>query len=189
MAGIRSVLVLVLGALLLAGCETTPQVSVDYNPQYAFAGKPRFAVVRPANNAVVNDLMAQRITGASESALTARGYAIVPPAQADMLVSFFVTSQDKADVHTYNTGFAYRRCWDPLRCAGWASPEVDVRYYTEGTLLIDFVDPASKTLEWRGSTSKRLPSKPSPADRDRIAKEVVEAIIAQYPPGSAAGVR
>jgi len=189
MASLRGVLFLLLSGLLLAACETTPAVSVDYNPQYAFAGKTRFAVVRPANGAVVNDLLAQRLTTAIESALTARGYSLVPAAQADMLVSFFVTSQNKADVSTYNTGFAYRRCWDPLRCAGWASPQVDVRYYTEGTLLIDFIDPASKTLEWRGSTSKRLPSKPSPADRDRIAKEVVEAIIAQYPPGGAGEVR
>jgi Domain of unknown function (DUF4136) len=186
MAVRSSYVIAALCALLLAGCETTPKVGVDYNPQYVFAGKTRFAVVRPTGPGM-NDLMVQRLGGAIESALAARGYRIVPAAQADMLVSFFVTSQNKADVHTYNTGFAYRRCWDPLRCAGWASPEVDVRYYTEGTLLIDFIDPASKTLEWRGTTSKRLASKPSPSERDELAKEVVDAIIAQYPPGAAAG--
>lgn len=171
-------------ALLLAACESTPRVAVDYNPGFAFAGKTRFAVIRPTVPGM-NDLMAQRLMSSIESALRARGYQIVPPEQAELYASFFVTSQNKADVQTYNSGFAYRRCWDPYRCAGWASPQVDVRYYTEGTLMIDVIDPASKSLQWRGTTSKRLPSKPSPAERDKIASEVVGAILAQYPPGAA----
>ena len=182
----RNPLARVLGllyVLLLAGCESTPNVGVDYNPQYAFIGKTRFAVVRPDASGA-NDLVSQRLVREIENSLQAKGYTLVAPSQAELLVSFFVTTQNKVDVRTYNTGYGYRRCWDPLRCAAWARPEVDVQHYNEGSLLIDVIDPASKTLEWRGTTSKRLPSKASPAERDKLAKQVVGAILAQYPPGS-----
>jgi len=186
-------LTLGLGLALLAGCASTPKVNVDHNPAYDFAGRATYAVLRPEaaiaatsgrGAPVMNDLMAERLTVAIERSLRSRGYTIVPPAEADMLVTFFVTAENRTDIHTYNTGFGYGRCWDPMRCAGWANPEVSVQNYTVGTLLIDFIDPKSGTLQWRGTTTKRLPSKPPSVEkRDQTAHDVVQAIIDQFPPG------
>lgn len=177
---------------IFAGCASSPKVSVDHSPNYAFAAKTRFAVLRPEaavaamggrGAPVMNDLMAQRLTTTIERALTARGYQIVPPGQADMFVTFFVTTENRTDIHTYNSGFGYGRCWDPMRCAGWANPEVSVQQYAVGTLFLDFIDPQSETLQWRGTTSTRLPSNPSQEKRDALADKVVTAIIDQFPPG------
>lgn len=177
---------------ILAGCASTPRVSVDHNPSFEFANKTRFAVLRPElavaalggrGAPVMNDLMAQRLTTTIERNLRERGYEVVPAPQADMYVTFFVTTENRTDVHTYNTGFGYGRCWDAWRCAAWASPEVSVQNYTVGTLFIDFIDPASEKLQWRGTTSTRLPSNPSQDRRDELAERVVHAIIAQFPPG------
>lgn len=177
---------------LLAGCASTPQVRVDHNPAFQFAGKVRFAVLRPElavaalggqGAPVMNDLMAQRFTTTIERNLRARGYEIVPRQQADMLVTFFVTTENRTDVRTYNSGFGYGRCWNTMHCAAWASPEVSVQNYKVGTLFIDFIDPASNTLQWRGTTSKRLPGNPSVEERDQLAELVVRAIIDQFPPG------
>ena len=183
-------LLLLIAAALLAGCETTPQVSTDFNPQYDFARSTKYAVMRPdvaqgagnARTAVVvpNDLLAQRLTMAIEGALIARGMQVVNPEQADMIVTFFVTTQNQVDVRTYNAGFGYGACWT-YRCAAWASPQVDVRNYKEGTLYVDFIDKATHKLQWRGVTSERLPSKPSREKRDQIVRDAVNAIIAQYP--------
>jgi hypothetical protein len=183
-----------LGVLIaiLAGCASTPKVSVDSNPGFAFAGKSKFAVLRPeaavaalggSGAPVMNDLIARRLTTALEQHLRARGYQVVTPAEADMFVSFYVTTENRTDVRTYNDGFGYGRCWDPYRCAGWASPEISVQHYTQGTLFVDFIDPESKTLQWRGTTSKRLPSNPTQQERDELVNLVVGAIIDQYPPG------
>lgn len=177
---------------LVTACASAPKVSVDHNPSFDFASKTRFAVLRPemamaalggGGAPVMNDLMARRLTNAIERELGSRGFALVPPDQADLLVTFFVTTDNRTDVRTYNTGFRYGRCWDPYRCAGWASPEISVQQYTVGTLFVDFVDPASKTLQWRGTTSHRLPSNPSQEKRDALVNEVVHAIIEQFPPG------
>lgn len=178
---------------LLAGCASTPKVRTDHNPAFQFAGKTRFAVLRPElavaalgghGAPVMNDLMAQRFTTTIERNLRERGFEIVPKQQADMYVTFFVTTENRTDVQTYNSGFGYGRCWNTMRCAAWASPEVSVQNYTVGTLFIDFIDPASNTLQWRGTTTKRLPGgNPSVEDRDKLAELVVHAIIDQFPPG------
>ena len=178
-------------ALLLGACETAPRVSTDFNPQFDFASRTRFAVLRPdvaqggntARTAVAvpNDLLAQRLTMAIEGALIARGMQVVPPAQADMIVTFFVTTQNQVDVRTYNAGFGYGACWSPYRCAMYANPQVDVRNYKEGTLYVDFIDKATRKLEWRGVTSKRLPTSPSREKRDQIVRDAVNAIVAKYP--------
>ncbi len=181
--------------MTLAGCASSPEVSTDYNTAYSFAGKTRLAVMKPeaamaalGKRAMVpgmNDLMARRISITIEKELEARGYQLVPAAKADLIVTFFVTSQNKTQVNNYNSGFGYRRCWDAYRCAAFASPQIDVKNYTEGTLFIDFIDTKDKTLQWRGVTSKRLPSKKaSISERDKLAAEVVAAILAKYPPGT-----
>jgi hypothetical protein len=183
---------LALGLAMLAACATTPRVSVDHNPDFDFGAKTRFAVMRPEaavaamggrGAPVMNDLMAQRLTRTIQTAMTARGFQMVSPAEADMFVTFFVTTENRTDIHTYNTGFGYGRCWDRFRCAGWANPEVSVQQYQMGTLFIDFIDPQSGVLQWRGTTSTRLPSNPSQEKRDETANKVVTAIIDQFPPG------
>ncbi len=169
---------------LLGGCTSTPNVSTDFNPAYDFSAKHSFALVRKASTgngaAQSNDLLSNRIESAITTALAARGFKVVEPAQADMLVSFFVTSQSKTDIRTYNDGFSYRRCWS-ISCNTMATT-VDVRNYEEGTLFIDFIDPASRELQWRGLVSKRLSSKRTSAERDKLIRESVEAVLATFPP-------
>lgn len=179
-------------SVVLAACETTPKVYTDYDPGFNFGSASSFAVMRPnaalaaaggQSQVFMNDLTANRLTLAIENALSAKGFRIVPPEQADMIVTFFVTSENKTDIRTYNSGMSYGRCWDPYRCARFSNPQVDVRHYKEGTLFIDFLDTSTKKLEWRGVTSKRLPSKPpTEQDRQQIVREVVGAIIDQFPP-------
>lgn len=169
---------------VLGACTSTPNVSTDYNPAFDFAGKHSFALLRPSSTgngvAQSNDLLNNRIESAITTTLSARGFKVVEPAQADMLVSFFVTSQSKTDIRTYNDGFSYRRCWS-ISCNTMATT-VDVRNYEEGTLFIDFIDPATRQLQWRGMVSKRLSSKRTSAERDKLVRESVEAVLATFPP-------
>lgn len=188
-------IVLIATLAVLTGCETTPQVSTDHDPSFNFAGKTRVAVMRPeqalaamGKGGVVtgmNDLLAGRLTHTIEGTLEARGYTIVPPAQADLIVSFMVATQNKMQVTSYNTGWGFAGCWRCGAYGGYGAQQIDVRNYTEGTLFIDVIDTRGKTLVWRGQSSKRLPTKASTSERDALAKEVVGAILAHFPPGSA----
>jgi Domain of unknown function (DUF4136) len=177
---------LVLLALLASACSTTPTVQTDYNSAYDFGRARAFAIVEPAtvSNSVAmstNDILHNRISSAIGAALTARGFEVVEPAQADMLVSFLVTTENKTEIHEYNTGFAYQNCW---RCGPYlGASSIDVDQYTEGTLFVDFIDPKSKQLQWRGTVSKRLSKSRTMEERKQMVDEIVTNVIAQFPPG------
>ena len=88
---------LLLLALLASACSVSPSVETDYNPEYDFSRAHSFAIVEPAavSNSVAvgsDDILHNRIREALASALTARGFRIAQAAQADMLVSFLVTT-------------------------------------------------------------------------------------------------
>ena len=175
-------------ALLAAACSTAPRVSTDFNDGYDFARAHTFAIVEPALVSqslpeASNDILHNRIDSAIRAALSARGFRVVDePAQADMLVSFLVTTENKTRVREYNMGYGYAGCW---RCGPWIGGNtIDVDQYTEGTLFIDFIDPKSKQLQWRGEVSKRLSKTRSMEERKRIIDEIVTSIVAQFPPGA-----
>jgi len=177
---------LVLLALLASACSTTPGVQTDYNSAYDFSGARSFAIVEPSTvsnslSMASNDILHNRIASAIGAALTARGFQLVEPAQADMLVSFLVTTENKTEIHEYNTGFAYQSCW---RCGPWmGASTIDVDQYTEGTLFVDFIDPKSKQLQWRGTVSKRLSKSRTMEERKQMVDEIVTSVIAKFPPG------
>ncbi len=55
--------------------------------------------------------------------------------------------------------------------------------YTEGTLFVDFIDPQSKQLQWRGMVSKRLSKSRTMEERKQMVDEIVTSVIAKFPPG------
>ena len=177
---------LLLLGLLASGCSTTPSVQTDYNSAYDFSRARSCAIVEPATvsnslSRASNDILHNRISSAIRAALAARGFQVVEPAQADMLVSFLVTTENKTQIHEYNTGFAYQRCW---RCGPYlGATTIDVDQYTEGTLFVDFIDPQSKQLQWRGMVSKRLSKSRTMEERKQMVDEIVTNVIAKFPPG------
>jgi hypothetical protein len=57
-----------------------------------------------------------------------------------------------------------------------------IRQYEEGTLVIDFVDAASRKLVWRGTGSGALESEPTPEETTRGIDRAVAKILEQFPP-------
>ncbi len=104
---------------------------------------------------------------AIETNLTGRGFECVEnPADADFLVTYGVVLDEKLRVNggvaTYGGygGYGGYGRWPVGVGAPTARP--DVRNYQESTLIIDFLDPASKDLVWRGWASGILQTR----DRD-----------------------
>ena len=76
--------------------------------------------------------------------------------------------------------YSYYNCWS---CMGM-STEVSVRDYTEGTFIVDMIDPEMERSVWRGVTHSRLTGKQL-QDQSRY-NEAAEVIFAAFPPGSGA---
>lgn len=181
--GLRKLLILIFVAAM-AACDSQPRVDSDFNPAFDFAAARKIAVIGPAAVAGSvtrsGDLISARIENSVRSVLQARGYRIVEPGEADLLVSWFLTTRNKTDITTYNTGVGYR-CWS-YACRSMAT-DVDVRNYQEGTLFIDFIDPHTRQLQWRGAASKRVDRSRSREERTRVLNEGVTAILGAFPPG------
>ncbi|RLU00717.1 DUF4136 domain-containing protein [Ketobacter sp.] len=182
------------GALSLAACATHYSVSTDYDDQYGFAGKTRYALITPeAIQTTRNDLLRNRIESALHQQLAARGFQRTDKAQADIWISYFATAEQQQDIRTYqsyNTYYGYARCYRCLYPAMPVTTDVQVIHYTEATLMIDIIDPSSNTLKWRGATSSKVTTSQADsmtvAERTEKVNQAIAAILERYPPGTAA---
>jgi hypothetical protein len=183
---------------LLAACTSAPpKPNVDYKQDYSFIGVKKIGMYRESggvsgdNPLQLSDIQRERIDTALAYALGNRGFQMVDnPAEADLLMSWHLVTQNKTDVRTYETpnyGMSYGRyggynrysmynCWN---CAPTRT-EVSVKNYTQGTFIVDMVDPKMNKSVWRGVTQSRLKGQQS-EDQGKY-NEAATAIFASFPP-------
>ena len=179
-------IVIAVAVMLMAGCSSV-RVTQDYAKTAAFDGYQAFAWASPAHSPsedprLDNPLLHERIQKAVENTLMARGYRMVDAGEADVLIHYDTVVRSRVEYQrsgvTIGTGYYSGR-------VGY-SVAMDYPYgsreYDEGTLIIDFLDPATGDLVWRGTGVRPLEETPTPERRDEIVNDVVERILAQYPP-------
>ncbi len=180
---------LVITLLYVSGCASN--VSIDYNENISFANYKTYQLIKPdnaknlsnKNPEVDNSLVRERIESALHDQLQARGYELSD--EADFFVTYFL--QVKQEIETRNSGVSVgygswgRRGGIGMR---YGFPEYNISTYDRGTLTIDILEPADKTLVWRGSTSRRLNrAGTTPESNNKIVQEVVHEILSEFPPG------
>jgi len=174
----------ILGAILivaLAGCATV-SVNYDYDQNaafgnfrtYAWLGSPAGTQANPATSRLGSDLLDGRIHEAVDYEMGIHN--ITASENPDLLVKYYLGTEDKVQV----TDWGYRYSdyyW------GHGGRQIDVTQYTEGTLVIDLVDAATKTLVWRGSATGSVDGRQrTPAELQERVNNIVAKIFANYPP-------
>ncbi len=199
-APLRALTLLLVG-IVLAGCASTPPTpTVDYKQDYDFRAVKKIGfydesgqVIGP-NPLQLSDMQRDRIDQALSHALVNRGFTIVDNAkEADLLLSWNLVTQQMTDVQTWNTpgvgyGAYYGRynrysgysCWS---CFG-AQTEVTVKNYTQGTFIVDLIDPKLHKSVWRSVIQSRLRGQAN-ADQDKY-NATADVIFAAFPPGATA---
>lgn len=173
--------------LSLPACRTF-NVRSDWDDSVSFSEFARYQFLEPpsvegADPFADNDLLRKRIRGAIEANLTARGFqAVEDPADADFIVTYVVVMDEKLRVTgggaTTIGGYGYGR-WPVGFGGGYGAS--DVRDYQEATLIVDFLDPSSRELVWRGWGSGFIQTR----DRDRgpaLLQKGVDAVLGAFPP-------
>ena len=186
--------------LLLAACSSgPPKPDVDYKQDYDFTKVQKLAFYKNSgqvsgdNPLQLSDIQRDRIDEALAFALRNRGFDIVDDAsEADMLISWHLATQHKTDVRTYQSpsygayggygGYGRYNRYSAYNC--WScSPtqtEVSVQNYTQGTFIVDMIDPDMRQSVWRGVTQSKLKGKHE-EDQGRY-NEAATAIFASFPP-------
>jgi len=192
---------LAMAALLLTACASgPPRPVVDYKPDYDFSDVRQIGFYSDSGEVVgenpllVSDMQRERIREALRQALEGRGIEVVEdPAEADLLLSWHLLTEQKTDVQTWRSpsfgyGIHYGRYnyYAGYSCWGCFHPhtEVTVREYTQGTFIVDLIDPALDRSVWRAVTESRLKARPSENQRDY--DEAADAIFASFPPAPGA---
>lgn len=186
---------------LLAACENPIYYGSDYNQSLDFARLKTFAWHSPNqfNEAsklyIANDLVDERIHTRVDQELAAKGFKKTGPESADFLVNYSITTQDKVDMHTYNTyGSAYG-AYTPHRAGVYGygyyggapvASDVQVVQYKVGTFVLDVVDRKSGKLIWRGTAEGRMAKNTiTPQEREARINEVILNVLKEFPPPKA----
>ena len=176
-----------LAALMLAACETGPQVRSVSEPganlssyrTYSFAAQP--GTNRGGNITPLTTFFETAIT----REMNARGYQQVDSG-GDLLINFNARVTEKADIQsTPAPGPYYGYGYYGYRGGLYAGPEVQTVRYKVGTANVDVVDAKRKVVVWEGIAEQELTSdvmkNPQPAIDNVVAK-----MFTQFP-GRAAG--
>ena len=176
-----------LAAVMLAGCETGPQIRSVSEPGANLASYRTYSfVAQPGTNRGGN---VTPLTTFFESAITremnARGFQHVESG-GDLLINFNARVSEKADIQsTPGPGPYYGYGYYGYRGGMYAGPEVQTVRYKVGTANIDVVDAKRKVVVWEGIAEQELTDQvmqnPQPA-----IDNVVTKMFAQFP-GRAAG--
>ena len=183
--------------ILLAACASSPPTpTVDFKPDYNFAGVQTLAFYYKSgdssgsNPVPMSDMARNRIDLALENAFAKKGYQVVADAStADLLISWHVVTQDKTDVRTYQSpgmGMGYSRYggynrYSMYNCWGCMSQtEVSVQNYTEGTFIVDLIDPKLKQSVWRSLIQERI--KGDMGQDQQKYNAAADNILASFPP-------
>ena len=153
--------------MLTAAVAYGVDVKTDYNKDYDFGRLKTFAFKEQSRSGVdplrTNSLLDNRIKDALRVQLEARGYQYAPDGNADFVVCYFSSSMERQSIEDFGYGFPRRWRWG-------FGPQIWTNYYTVGSVVVDFVDPSSKELIWRGIASQTV-SGVNPSDK-QVSKGV-----------------
>ena len=176
---ISSMFIFAVVTLFTSGCATYT-THFDYDPEVRFVELTNYDwLSSPAGSGEVNELVVKRIKAAVEMQLEEKGY-IKDNSQPDFLIALRGGRETKVDVvdwgYTYRGPNHYNRGYSAQR------DRIDVYKYEEGTLIIDFVDAATRELTWRGSVTGVIDPAATPEKRDKVVNEAVARVLANFPP-------
>ena len=165
--GILGMLVMLLGVLVVSASAQT--VQSDYDRSFRFSELKTFSFAnqrRAATDPLASDTLNDgRIRNGLESQLIDSGFRIETE-RPDFVIAYYVTTKNKLNVQDFGYG--------PPRWFG--SRDIRVNQYSEGTLMVDFIDARTNQVIWRGRASGTLELK----GVDKKISKSVEKLIKQY---------
>ena len=164
---VMGVLGMLLGLLVVSAAAQSVQSDFDRTFRFSNLKTFSFAVQRRgANDPLAGDsLNAGRIRTGLESQLMANGFHMETE-KPDFVIAYYVTTKNKLSVQDYGYG--------PPRWFG--GRDIRVNQYSEGTLMVDFIDARTNQVIWRGRASGTLEMK----GVDKKISKSTEKLIKQF---------
>ena len=169
MKTIRAMIMLAMVLGLLAVSAAAQSVQSDFDRSFRFSELKSFSFAvqkRGATDPLAGDTLNDgRIRNGLESQLTANGFRMESE-KPDFVIAYYVTTKNKLNVQDFGYG--------PPRWFG--SRDIRVNQYSEGTLMVDFIDVKSNQVIWRGRAVGTLEMK----GVDKKISKSVEKLVKQF---------
>jgi len=163
------------GLMLLSMTTFAKDVSYDFDKATNFSRIKTYAWTAGTN--VNDELNHKRIVNAIDAQLAAKGFIKVEAgSKPDVLVAYHASFDRNLQISAFSSG------WGPYGLGGNRSGSARASEVLVGTLVVDMMDPASKTVVWRGTASKDLDPKADPEKRDKNINKSVAKLFENYPP-------
>lgn len=156
--------------LLITSSCASVSVKTDYDTHTDFTKFKTFAFYKKGiDKAKISDIDKRRILRAIETELKATGMTVSK--NPDMLVSIFAKSKKQMDIYQSYPGYYYGGHWNS-----------NTSNYTEGTLMIDFIQAKDKKLLWQAIGKGALNTSGNVEKKEARINEFVAEVLKQYPP-------
>jgi hypothetical protein len=188
MHGIYRLIGVALSVLLVQACATGARVQVDYDSKQNFQTLHSYAWAQTTDDAqrpkARDSLTEERVHSAVDAHLAARGYKKVDTAQADFLVTYAITVEQRTNVNQSQVGVGFGRYGGSSAIGfGYSFPVGSTNEpYAVGSLIIDILDAKQKRLLWRGIGEQTLDAEQSPENRTTRINTTVNEILSSFPP-------
>ena len=150
----------------VVGCSPI-SVNHDYDPGYDFSQLRTYDWMTIQIPAGASELKLKRFMRAIDAELQRKGYQLTSN-RPDFQIAMYAGAQQRVQIHDY--GYSYR-----------GGRQIDVSHYTEGTIVIDFVD-VEQEMFWRG-TATGVMEDLSPEQQEHKAAEAATKLLEVFPPG------
>ena len=164
---VMTMLGMLLGALAVSAAAQS--VQTDYDRSFRFSDLKTFSFAvqrRGAQDPLAGDTLNDgRIRTGLETNLAANGFRMTTE-QPDFVIAYYVTTKNKLNVQDYSYG--------PPRWFG--RTDIRVNQYSEGTLMVDFIDVKTNQVVWRGRAVGTLELK----GVDKKISKSTEKLVKQF---------
>ncbi len=170
-----------LSALVMAGCATAMTVSshvepgLDFSQYHTYDWGPADALPTGDPRLDKDPVFRDRVQGAVERQLAARGFALSSSGAPDLLIHYHANITERIDANRVDRTYGY--------CAAGDCPP-GVIEYEAGTLVLDIIDARTNRLVWRGWAQNSVEDLLD--DPDRMGTAITEAVtrmLQRLPPG------
>lgn len=152
----KKLILLAILPFLLAACASSPTVvsnSIPGTDFRAFETYNFFPHLGTDRSNGARTPMSSVLMAAMENELEARG--LSKSNDPDLLVDFNVWSEDRVDIRSTPSHTVHRSHWH-RGFNTWPTYNTTVRQYTQGSLLIDLIDPRSGALVAEAAATQRI---------------------------------
>lgn len=171
--------------ILISACSSGKKAGVVYHNKFDFSLVKSYSLY--GRNSAFSDTQSlldtrrNAIEIAIERTMTKKKFSYAEVTQADVIVTYHVFNGQHGEYSDYNKAVNF--CTHCLRATAWQT-ERQYSSVSQGSLVLDIVDPKQNRSVWRSIYPLNIKDKDNSAKTNDKIKQAITTMLTQYPQAS-----